>query len=91
MLKDQKKEIVITKDIIMKKPWDGSITVNNIFFEYNKADLRPESFSELDRLIELLKDYPDTKVEISGHNDNFGNASYNQIYRKTERLRLSII
>lgn len=77
MLKDHKKEIVITKDIIMK-PWNGSIAINNIFFEYNKSDLKPESFSELDRLVVLLKDYPETKVEISGHTDNIGNAQYNQ-------------
>ncbi len=78
MLKGQKKETTITKDIIMKKPWDGSITVNNIFFEYNKSDLRPESYSELDRLVELLKEYPNVKVEISGHTDSDGSDSYNK-------------
>jgi outer membrane protein OmpA-like peptidoglycan-associated protein len=77
-LKDKKKEITITKDIVLKKPWDGSITVNNIFFEYNKSDLKPESFTELDRLVELLTEYPEAKVEISGHTDNIGNDIYNQ-------------
>ncbi len=78
LLKDKKKELTLTKDVILKKPWDGSITVNNIFFEFNKSDLRPESFTELERLAELLKEYPETKVEISGHTDNIGDDSYNQ-------------
>ena len=68
----------IEKDILMKKIEVGrSIVLNNIFFDFNKASLRPESTSELDRLTDLMKEMPKLKIEISGHTDNIGSAAYN--------------
>lgn len=55
-----------------------AITIDNIFFEFNKYDLLPESFVELNKLAQLLIDNPEQYVEISGHTDNVGSASYNQ-------------
>ncbi|MDD3875152.1 MAG: OmpA family protein [Bacteroidales bacterium] len=69
----------IEKDIMLKKIEVGtSIVLNNIFFDFNSANLRNESTAELDRLTQLLKDMPKLKIEISGHTDNVGSASYNQ-------------
>lgn len=69
----------IEKDILMKKIEVGrSIVLNNIFFDFNKATLRSESASELDRLTELMREMPKLKIEISGHTDNVGSAQYNQ-------------
>ena len=56
----------------------NGIVLNNIFFNYNKATLRPESKTELENLIKLMNDNPNIKIEISGHTDNIGSASYNQ-------------
>lgn len=55
-----------------------SIVLRNIFFDTDKYSLKPESKTELDRLIKLLEDNPDLKIEISGHTDTHGSASYNQ-------------
>lgn len=69
----------IKKDILMKKMEVGvKIVLNNIFFDFNKATLRSESVAELDRVTKLMKDTPSLKIEISGHTDNVGTASYNQ-------------
>ena len=69
----------IQKDILLKRVEVGSkIVLNNIFFDFNKASLRPESVAELDRLNKLMTDMPSLKIEISGHTDNVGSASYNQ-------------
>jgi len=69
----------VTKDILMKKMEVGTkIVLNNIFFDFNKAILRPESVAELDRLTKLMNDTPTLKIEISGHTDNVGTVSYNQ-------------
>jgi OOP family OmpA-OmpF porin len=54
------------------------IVLNNIFFDFNKATLRPESYTELNRLVKQLKDMPTVKIEISGHTDNIGSAAYNK-------------
>ena len=69
----------IVKNIRMKKIEVGNkIILNNIFFDFDKATLRPESKSELDRLVKLLTDMPTLKIEISGHTDNIGSAAYNK-------------
>ena len=54
------------------------IELENIFFEFDKSELLPESKKELQELANLLFDYPHMEIEISGHTDNVGNAAYNQ-------------
>ena len=69
----------IIKNIKLKKLEIGSkIVLNNIFFESDKSTLKNESETELNRLIQLLIDNSSMKIEISGHTDNIGSASYNQ-------------
>ncbi|WP_255478636.1 OmpA family protein [Rufibacter sp. XAAS-G3-1] len=52
--------------------------LSNIFFDTGKADLRPESQTELDKLFQFLKANPKIQVEIAGHTDNVGQAAANQ-------------
>lgn len=56
---------------------DTDIVLHNIFFDSGKADLKPESFFELDKLKLLLETNPKIKVEISGHTDNVGKDTDN--------------
>ncbi|RFS14437.1 OmpA family protein [Emticicia sp. C21] len=56
---------------------DIDIVLHNIFFDSGKADLKPESFFELDKLKLLLEINPKIKVEISGHTDNVGKDTDN--------------
>ena len=56
----------------------SKITLNNIFFDFDKATLRPLSNVELKNLILLMKSNPNMKVEISGHTDSKGDDAYNQ-------------
>ncbi|MBA4849668.1 OmpA family protein [Emticicia sp. BO119] len=60
---------------------DTDIVLHNIFFDSGKADLKPESFFELDKLKLVLETNPKIKIEISGHTDNVG--------RDTDNLGLS--
>jgi len=67
------------KDVPLKSIAVGSkIVLNNIFYDFDKATLRPESTSELERLISMLKDMPSMKIEIAGHTDSKGADDYNQ-------------
>lgn len=69
----------VIKDVQLKNVQVGQkIVLRNIFFDFDKATLRPESTNELERLIKLLTDVPTLKIEISGHTDNKGSATYNQ-------------
>jgi OOP family OmpA-OmpF porin len=49
-----------------------------IHFEYNKAIIRQDSFPVVDAVAEILKKYPDLKMEIQGHTDNKGGPDYNK-------------
>lgn len=55
----------------------SSITVNNLFFEIGKANLTPESDSELRRLVQVMKENGNLQIEISGHTDNTGTDEIN--------------
>jgi outer membrane protein OmpA-like peptidoglycan-associated protein len=55
----------------------AAIRLNNLFFDFNKSDLKKESNSELKRLVELLQKYPKMKIEIAGHTDNVGTDETN--------------
>lgn len=64
--------------IKLKKIRAGSnMVLNNIFFDFDKASLRPDSKPELERVLSVLKNNPKMKIEISGHTDNKGSAAYN--------------
>lgn len=53
------------------------ITLNNIFFDFDKSDLKEESFPELKRLAVLMKEKATMQVEIAGHTDLVGTEEYN--------------
>jgi outer membrane protein OmpA-like peptidoglycan-associated protein len=53
------------------------IVMNNVFFEFDKATLKPESFPELDRIVTFLNTQATIEIEISGHTDAIGPEAYN--------------
>lgn len=66
------------KDIVMAPIAKGStVTINNLFFELNKAVLTPESEPELKRIVSVLNDNKTLMIEISGHTDNTGSDEFN--------------
>jgi len=56
-----------------------SIAINNLFFDFDKFDLKKESFPELNRICQLLKNSSTLAIEISGHTDNKGSIIYNDL------------
>ncbi len=65
-------------DVQLQKLRPGAtIVLNNVFFETSKWELKPESMIELDRLVLLLKNNPEKKIEIGGHTDNVGSDEAN--------------
>ena len=54
-----------------------ALTMNNIFFDFDKATLRSESYLELNRWVEVFKKNSDLKAEIHGHTCWIGSDTYN--------------
>ena len=53
------------------------ILQERIFFDYNKADIKPEAAFELDKLIEILKENKDINIQVVSHTDERGSEAYN--------------
>lgn len=69
----------VEKNVELKQIEVGqSIILKNIFFDFDKATIRPESANELDRLIKLLTENPTLKIELGSHTDSKGSDDYNQ-------------
>lgn len=57
---------------------EKEVVINNIFYDFNKATLRPESKKELNKLVSMLKETPNVIIQINSHTDSRGSDSYNQ-------------
>ncbi len=55
-----------------------AIVLENIFFDFDKTELLPKSYIELDKLINFMQELEIKQVEISGHTDAKGSDAYNQ-------------
>jgi len=49
-----------------------SYTLDHVHFDFGKASLRPESFHELDELVDFMQNKETVRIEIAGHTDNVG-------------------
>lgn len=63
--------------------------VENIFYDYDKADLRPESKTALKELIAVLHDNPNVTIEMASHTDRWGSDAYN--INLSERRAKSVV
>lgn len=55
----------------------NAVVLRNVFFKIDSYELLPESMSELDRLVALLKSNPTIQIALEGHTDNVGSEQYN--------------
>lgn len=63
--------------------------VENIFYDYDKADLRPESKTALNELIAVLHDNPNVTIKMASHTDRWGSDAYN--INLSERRAKSVV
>ncbi len=66
-------EILLEKIVINK-----AIVLQNIYYDYDKWDIRPDAAIELDKLVKILEENPDINVELGAHTDSRGKDKYNQ-------------
>lgn len=65
------------------------VLIDNIFYDFDKATLRPESAKALDELVKLLNENPNVTIELSAHADYKGSADYNK--RLSQRRAESVV
>jgi len=72
------KDTLLTDDNCLQ-PFEVNkpIVIKNILYDYNKADLRPESKTVLEELVKVLNDNPKINIELSSHTDSIGSDAYN--------------
>ena len=70
-----------SKEYTLQFPLAGinvPVLIDNIFYDFDKATLRPESEKALDDLVKLLNENPNVTIELSAHTDCIGSADYNK-------------
>ena len=59
-------------------PISKPVVIENIFYDFDKATLRPESKKALDEMIKMLNDNPNVTIELGAHTDRKGSDQYNE-------------
>lgn len=70
-------------------PINVPVLIDNIFYEFDKADLTPESTEALDKLVVMMTENPNITIELSAHCDYRGNDAYNE--RLSQRRAESVV
>nr|WP_262898191.1 OmpA family protein [Echinicola shivajiensis] len=73
-------DTIIRKNLYLDKIEIGkTIKLENIYYDFDKWDIRSDAALELDKLVKILDDNPTMKIELNSHTDSRGSDSYNQI------------
>jgi outer membrane protein OmpA-like peptidoglycan-associated protein len=75
--REQKMVTVKAEEMAKQISNTGSVALYGIYFDFNKADIKPESAPTLEQIAMLLKDQPKLKLLVVGHTDNVGMFSFN--------------
>ena len=82
----------VSKEYVLQFPLaniSAPVLIENIFYDFDKATLRPESATALDELVKLLNEKSNVTIELSAHTDNRGSAQYNE--RLSQRRAESVV
>ena len=73
------KSAVLTRDLYLSEIIIGkAIRIDNIFYDFDKFNIRPDAALELDKLVTTLNENPTIWIELGSHTDSRGNDAYNQ-------------
>ncbi|MFN0037845.1 MAG: OmpA family protein [Saprospiraceae bacterium] len=74
----------LTLRLVKREPEFDTLRINepirldNILYDYDKDNIRPDAEPDLQGVVDLMKKYPDMKIELSSHTDSRGNDAYNE-------------
>lgn len=72
--------VPVKPDDLTRQPLETgkAIQLKNLYFEFDKHELMPRSYVELDKLLRILRENPTLHIQITGHTDNIGGTDYNK-------------
>jgi peptidoglycan-associated lipoprotein len=70
------------EEIVIGKP----IVLENIYYDFDKWNIRPDAALELNKLVQLLKDNPQIEIEMGSHTDSRGADNYNMVLSQRRAL-----
>ena len=76
-LRSDSANYLATVDVVELLPGDA-VVLQNIQFEFNSSSLTEDSHAGISMLVDFLRRNPELKVELAGHTDDVGSASYNK-------------
>lgn len=77
-IKVPKNSNTATKNFFVEVPLaDNVLDIRNIYFDYDKYDVRADAIKDLKAVLKIMNEYPNAKIELSGHTDNKGSYQYN--------------
>lgn len=79
-IKVPKNSTEATKNFYVEVPMaENVLDIRNIYFDYDKYDIREDALKDLKAVLKILNEFPNSKVELSGHTDNKGSYQYNLV------------
>jgi outer membrane protein OmpA-like peptidoglycan-associated protein len=69
--------LIKAQDIYERIKSEGKVTIYGIYFDFDKAEIKPESKPTIEEIAKFLKEHPEIKLYIVGHTDNVGKLEYN--------------
>ena len=84
--------VPVKPDDIRRQPLEAgkAITLKDIYFEFDKHELMPRSYVELNKLLQILRENPKMTIQIVGHTDNIGKDDYNK-YLSRKRAKSVVL
>lgn len=84
--------VPVKPDDLTRQPLEEGkpIQLKDIYFEFDKYELMPRSYVELNKLLGILRDNPSMRIQIAGHTDNIGRSDYNK-YLSRKRAKSVVL
>jgi len=75
---DKRGRFILTRTFRYQEAEKEVYELKNVYFDTDKATLRPSSYKSLDNLVDFMKRKTSVTIEVAGHTDNVGKAEYNR-------------
>ncbi len=74
---DEEEVVVVDEDIVLESDIGATIKLKPIYFAYDKSNISPTAAKELDKMVKVMKQFPNMEIELKSHTDCRGERGYN--------------